>query len=474
MDSSFGSPTTLFMTLRIGLSGIFISAALLVSGQQITNGTFESWTDVLAYRNIDVWQNGNYQIPGTSTTTRVGGQVGQYAAHLETVTVGAATTFGFILHGNFAGQSPVEGVPFTTAVDAMEGWYRYSLMPNDSAMIYLLLWNNGIAVDTIVHLIGGVQTQWTSFSHPVNGGVPVTPDSVLVAITSSNPFSVAGIAAGSWIEVDDLQLTSTTVLNPDLLPNNGMEDWTDITTEEPDGWTTFNPLLAQLGYTPITKSSIAHAGSYSIRMETIDLGGDTLPGIITNGDLFGAGLFSGIPYNDTPSLMTAFYQYAPVGTDTAGVAALFIKNGLLLEQAYLQITSAAAVWTFTGAPILLFQAPDTLVLQVYAGSNPGSVLYLDDLAFSGISTGLSIVQTSPIRLWPQPANDVLNVSLTSQSTGGTMTRVLDRMGRVVLERNVVSSAAGQLVVPVHGLTPGHYILEVRNDDRVERLSFVKS
>jgi len=228
-----------------------------------------------------------------------------------------------------------------------------------------------------------------------------------------------------------------------------------------------------LGYTPVTKSTMAHAGTYSIRMETIDLGGDTLPGIITNGDLFGAGLFSGIPYNDTPSLMTAFYQYAPVGTDTAGVAALFIKNGLLLEQAYLQITSAAAVWTFTGAPILLFQEPDTLVIQIYAGSNPGSVLYLDDLAFSGISTGISTATMSAIRAWPQPATDVLNVSLGDIGMTGTTTRVLDRMGRVVLEGSVGSSAAGQLVLPMQGLTSGHYILEVRSGDRVERLPFVK-
>ncbi|MBK9196029.1 MAG: hypothetical protein IPO17_13865 [Flavobacteriales bacterium] len=461
------------MTARNLLIGVFCSAVTLANGQQITNGAFESWTDLVAYRDIDVWRDGNYQIPGTSTTTRVSGQIGQYAARMETVNVSGNTTFGFIVHGEFAGQTATEGVPFTTAVDAMEGWYRYSLMPDDSAMIYLLLWNNGVALDTIVHLIGGTQSQWTAFSLPVNGGVPVTPDSVVVAVTSSNPFALTGMAAGSWIEVDDLQLTSTTVLNPDLLPNNGMEDWTDITTEEPDGWTTFNPLLAQLGYTPVTKSTMAHAGTYSIRMETIDLGGDTLPGIITNGDLFGAGLFSGIPYNDTPSLMTAFYQYAPVGTDTAGVAALFIKNGLLLEQAYLQITSAAAVWTFTGAPILLFQEPDTLVIQIYAGSNPGSVLYLDDLAFSGISTGISTATMSAIRAWPQPATDVLNVSLGDIGTTGTTTRVLDRMGRVVLEGSVGSRAEGQLVLPMQGLTSGHYILEVRSGDRVERLPFVK-
>ncbi|MBK9196764.1 MAG: hypothetical protein IPO17_17635 [Flavobacteriales bacterium] len=313
------------MTLR-NLFRCILFRSPVVSGQQITNGTFESWTDVVAYRNIDVWQNGNYQIPGTSTYDRVGGQIGQYAARIETVTVGGATTFRLHRAWEFAGQTPSEGVPFTSAVDAMEGWYRYSLMPDDSATIYLLLGTMGSPwIPSFI--IGGAQSQWTAFSLPVNGGVPVSPDSVLVAITSSNPFSVAGIAAGSWIEVDDLQLTSTTVLNPDLLPNNGMEDWTDIATEEPDGWTTFNPLLAQLGYTPVTKSTMAHAGTYSIRMETIDLGGDTLPGIITNGDLFGAGLFSGIPYNDTPSLMTAFYQYAPVGTDTAGVAALSSRTG---------------------------------------------------------------------------------------------------------------------------------------------------
>ncbi|MEO8069566.1 MAG: hypothetical protein ABI599_17855 [Flavobacteriales bacterium] len=461
------------MTARSQIVTVLCFSACAIHAQQIANGTFEGWSSVTVYENIDEWNNGNYQIPGVVTTTKVTGQVGQYAAHLETVGVGTDTTFGFILHGDFVNGIATRGVPFTTDVDAMQGWYRYDLMPSDSAMIYLLIWKNGSITDTLLELVGGSQPQWTAFNFPVNGGVATPVDSVIVAVTSSNPFSLTGMAAGSWIEVDGLRLTSANVLNPDEVPNNGMEDWTDVGSEEPDNWFTFNPLLLQLGLTPITKSTMAHTGNFSVRMETLDLGGDTLPGILTNGNIFAGGLFAGIPYTDTPSLMTAFYQYAPVGADTAGIGALFVSNGLIVAQAYLYFTATTSNWTFAGAPITLFNSPDTLILQVYAGNDPGSVLYLDDLAFSGISLGVSGATSSTMTLFPQPAGDVLHVVTGPLCGNGATLRITDHMGRLVREQAVGDGGGAPLELSLTGFATGQYVLEIRSCERCERSVFVK-
>ncbi|MFZ1688920.1 MAG: T9SS type A sorting domain-containing protein [Flavobacteriales bacterium] len=450
---------------------LFSSSVIAGFGQQIANGNFEAWTNVVAYENIDDWNNGNYQAPGIVTTTKVAGHSGQFAAHLETLDIGTDTTFGFILHGNFVNDVAVEGVPFNTDIDAFEGWYRYDLMPNDSALIYLLIWHGGVLVDTVVHLVGGTQLQWTAFNFLVNGGVPVQSDSVIMAVTSSNPFSLTGMTPGSWIEVDGVQLTSNNVPTPDLLPNYDMEDWTDVGSEEPDNWYTFNPYLLQLGLVPITKSTMAHAGSFSVRMETLDLGGDTLPGVLFNSDIFTTGLFTGIPYTDTPNLMTAFYQYAPVGADTAGVGALFISNGAVLTQAYLTITATTSNWTFAGAPITLFNSPDTLILQVYSGNNPGSVLYLDDLMFSGLSMGIHAATASCITVFPQPANDVLNVSTGSAEWIGATARIMDQLGRAVLEEPMGTGLTTSL--SLNGLAAGQYVLEMHSGSHSERLVFVK-
>lgn len=461
------------MTARSITAAFLWFCACALHAQQIANGTFENWSNVTAYENIDEWNNGNYQIPGVVTTTKVPGQLGQYAAHLETVGVGADTTFGFILHGDFVNGVATRGVPFTTDIDALQGWYRYDLMPNDSAVIYLLIWNNGSITDTLLKFIGGSQPQWTAFNFPVNGGLSTPADSVVLAVTSSSPFSLTGMAAGSWIEVDELRLTSANVLNPDEVPNNGMEDWTDVTSEEPDNWFTFNPLLLQLGLAPVTKSTMAHAGNFSVRMETLDLGGDTLPGILTNGNIFTGGLFTGIPYTDTPSLMTAFYQYAPVGVDTAGVGALFVSNGLIVAQAYLSFTATTSNWTFAGAPVTLFNSPDTLILQVYSGDNPGSVLYLDDLAFAGISMGVSTSTASTMRLFPQPASDVLHVVRGTVNGDRAVLRIMDHMGRLVREEVVANSGGATLELSLTGLAAGQYVLELRNGEHCDRVVFVK-
>jgi hypothetical protein len=281
------------------------------------------------------------------------------------------------------------------------------------------------------------------------------------------------MTAGSWIEVDGIQLTSSTEPNPDVLPNNDMEDWTDVGTEEPDNWYTFNPYLLQLGLTPITKSTMAHAGNFSVRMETLDLGGDTLPGVLFNSDIFTTGLFTGIPYTDTPSLMTAFYQYAPVGADTAGIGAIFISNGAILAQAYLTITATTTSWTFTGTPIVLFNSPDTLILQVYSGDNPGSVLHLDDLAFSGISLGLQQGTAASISVFPQPASEVLNIAFSAAEWSGAYTRIMDQLGRVIREGRIEHGAGSVAQLSLMGLATGQYVLEMRRDERSERLVFVK-
>ena len=472
--ASSSQPLNAFaMNARYLSLALFLTATIASTAQQIINGGFEAWTNVPAYTTIDDWNSGNYQIPGTVTTTRVAGTFGQYAAHMETVAVGPDTTFGFILHGNFVNDIATQGVPFTTDIDAMEGWYRYDMMPGDSALIYLIVWKSGVIMDTMVHLVGGTQTTWTAFNLPVNGGIPVQSDSVVVAVVSSNPFSLLGMTPGSWIEVDALRLTATTVLNPDALPNKDMELWHDVITEEPDGWSTFNPLLAQLGLTPVTKDTMAHAGNYSVRMETMDIGNDTLPGLITNGDLFGGGFYSGMPYMDTPSLMTAFYQYAPVGVDTAFVNAIFIRNGLVLTSASFILTSTTSAWTFVGAPITLFTAPDTLVLQAWSGQNPGSVLHMDDLAFSGISTGIVEGNAAPMILYPQPASEVLNVVLNAANWNGASIRIVDRTGRSVHEQSASNMQGGSVALSVAHLAAGHYVLELRKGDRAERMGFVK-
>lgn len=438
--------------------------------QQIPNGGFEDWTDRVAYEEIDEWRTTNYQIPGLVSVTKVPGHSGAHATRLTSVSDGVNTTYGLLLHGNVVGNQAVDGVLFGTAIDVLEGWFRYDIVPGDSAFVYMLVWSGGIIVDTVVEYIGGTQLTWTALSFPVNGGIPIQPDSVLLAFVSSDPYGLP-IAGTSWFEVDDLQLTSIIEPVPDLLPNNGMEDWYDITSEEPDGWFSFNPLLVNMGLAPVAKSTNARTGSYSLRMETIGFDNDTLPGILANSDISNGAFLTGVPYTDTPILMTAFYQYEPVGADTAAIYLGFVSNGLLVEEAIAWITTATSAWTFVGSSLTLFTAPDTLIMRILSGNNPGSVLYVDDMSFVGVTLGEAGSVADEFELFPQPANDVLNVRVRSGAVPERV-RVLDLSGRVVLD-DAGSAAGSGFSLPMAALAPGAHVLELDFPAGPQRVRFVK-
>ncbi|HMC96904.1 MAG TPA: T9SS type A sorting domain-containing protein [Flavobacteriales bacterium] len=460
------------MTTRLLPIISVLAASTSVSAQQIANGGFENWSDVFAYSNLQDWRTGNGQIPGLATTTQEPGPSGVYAALLQTHIVGTDTAFGFIIQGDIMDDVPTGGIPWTTAVDAVEGWYRCSLMPGDSAIVVVGVWSNGLLASYDIHRFGGTQPVWMAFDLPVNGGVPIVPDSVVVAAASSDPLNPAGIADGSWFEVDAIQLTSTIVPVPDLLPNYDMELWNDINIEDPDDWGTFNQALIQLGLTPVTKSLLAHSGSFSARIETIDLGTDTLPGVLSNGALSFEGPIAGVPYTDMPTSLDGWFMYEPSGIDTAIIYAQFTSSGVPVGTAAYGFFGSVPTWTAFSAPVTILFPPDSMLMVIFSGDNPGSVLYLDDLAFTGISTRIEEHAMDDMVLFPNPATDELHVVLPPAMSGEVRFRVFDATGRVVQER-ITAAGPGVNTWSISGLSHGQYWLETSGTGMVERLPFIK-
>lgn len=440
---------------------------ILALAQQPVNGGFEDWSDVFAFETIDAWRTGNWQIPGVATTTKVPGPSGLYAAHLETEIAGNDTVFGFIMHGNFVNDIPTEGVPYNSMVQYVEGWYRCDLQPGDSAVLVVVCWVGGSPAVGSTWLFGGSQPAWTQFQYTLGGPVPALADSVALGVASSNPFG-NGAMDGSWIEVDAIELTTVLLPSSPQLPNNDMELWSDVVTEEPDDWFTFNPALAGVGLTPVTKSLLANSGNHSIRIETLDLGGDTLPGVLSNGPISFTGTVAGAPFTDMPVSLDGFFMYEPVGSDTAMIYAQFNAGGTPVGGAVYGFSGAVPAWTAFSAPVTLALQPDTLILVVFSGANPGSALYLDDLSFD-IPTVVNEHGGPRSVLFPNPVHDELHLACSMPDL--RQVRILDALGRTVLEP--MSDVGRPMPMDVARLKAGHYLVELTGDRRVERLPFIK-
>lgn len=222
------------------------------------------------------------------------------------------------------------------------------------------------------------------------------------------------------------------------LTNGGFESWTTVGTyEEPNGWATFNIVSGFSGMpVPTTKLTDAHSGMYAARIETIaaDFDGngitDTLPGIIYNGtlDLASSDPAIGTPFTARPDSPIGWYKYAPVNVDMFMVQVMLSKwNGTSREDIAMgTLSGSSAVTDFMRMSIPLeygsATTPDSMAVMVVASSGdqpvPGTVIWVDDLSFVMNSTASAAPQPSevPIRLYPNPARDVLNVVLADDAT----------------------------------------------------------
>lgn len=449
------------MSPRILFPGLALLLSVAARAQGISNGGFEVWNTTVLFENLSEWRTSNSQVPGLNNTTRVAGASGTYGVRMETVALGPDTVFGFALLGNIDNDLPVAGVPFTTAIDAIEGFYRYDLQPGDSAVVMVGIWSFGVLAVLDVQTIGGSQPTWTGFDLPVNQGVPIAPDSVVVAFASSNPFAPGGIAAGSWIEVDRVRLTSFIAPTPDVLPNHEFELWDEVTSEDPDGWSSFNALLAPYQLSSVTPSNQAHSGALSARVTTLGVGNDTIPGLLTNGTVTPFGVSGGVPYADMPGTMNAWVQYQPVGQDTARILALFLSGGVPVGSAVVEVTGATTGWTLRSAPAVVVFTPDTLLLTVFSGTNPGSVLWVDDLELAGGNVAIARVEERAARVYPVPAEDVLHVEAPADE--GLKAWVLrDARGRPLAQGSFASPM--RATIDVRALAPGPGLLELERLD----------
>ncbi|RYZ18373.1 MAG: T9SS type A sorting domain-containing protein [Sphingobacteriales bacterium] len=108
----------------------------------------------------------------------------------------------------------------------------------------------------------------------------------------------------------------------------------------------------------------------------------------------------------------------------------------------------------------------------------GSRFVVDHIRFSGQSTGIGHTSGNegrlPISLYPVPVNDELNVrfgnSLKDKQAAFT---ICDASGRQIQKSVATADADNTLRLPVTGLAPGLYVLQVSIDGRLAHATFVK-
>ncbi len=224
----------------------FLTATVFSAFSQIPNPDFEAWTHYYPagydYEDPNGWDTPN-EITGqpglgliTVTKDSLTPHAGTYSTNIKSKFVVALglTLPSLITNGtitvdlvnqtfNVAGGSGITGRP-----TSMDGFMKYAPQSvSDSAAMLAILTHYDVVNstrDTVaigLKYIGGTISSWTGFSVPIQYFNCNDPDSVIIVISSGNPFTLQA-TDNTLLTVDDISFTSgggnaPPVANPDTI-----------------------------------------------------------------------------------------------------------------------------------------------------------------------------------------------------------------------------------------------------------------
>lgn len=275
----------------------------------------------------------------------------------------------------------------------------------------------------------------------------------------------------------------------DSVANAGMENWgPNPNYDDLLDWTTLNPSGVLLNTTFAFKTTDAaelHSGDHAVKLVTqnLDFFGVT-PSILTNGEINTTTQTTegGVEINSRPSGFGGWFRFDPVNMDsTAFVEITLTKWNSSTGMSEDVGTGSMGVYNTSGAfenleveiEYLSMDIPDTVFILIGSGTpdgEVGSALFVDDLYYN-YPNSVETPESVGLGLYPNPTNDVLNIS-SLKGVSFTSATVYSTDGRIVSSSALTTSSEARL--DVSELKPGVYIVELRNNEgTVVRQQFLK-
>ncbi|MEJ2595047.1 MAG: T9SS type A sorting domain-containing protein [bacterium] len=240
-----------------------------------------------------------------------------------------------------------------------------------------------------------------------------------------------------------------TALSAQDLPNPGFESWEDMGTYmEPESWTTPNSFSILAGVVTVTQSTDAAEGMYSARLETKDVLGFTVPGMMTYAQLevdFVTQEFSfvgGVPMTEFVSHVHGKYKFSG-DQDSASIVAYSYKyvegedaDTVAIGAGFL---SNADEWTEFTFPVFQISpnTPDTFNIIILSSSNfegtVGSVLHIDDISVSMVTNVAETKDGFSVSTYPNPVIDRVTFE-TAKNANEREVSIYDMTGRLVTSK----------------------------------------
>lgn len=276
------------------------------------------------------------------------------------------------------------------------------------------------------------------------------------------------------------------------LPNLSFELWdSSAGYSEPVDWTTPNPTSYVFPFyvLTVTPSAESYSGAQSARLETKEIVGIPVPGLLTLGELHvdvfnnTSTITGGIPFQYRPEKLFGHLKYFPQANDSALIGVFMLKhnsvNGSLdtigIGSYYQSVTAS----NFTEFEISIdyssSEIPDSANIIIISSDvdNPvvGSILFIDDLYFDYSSgSDRNILKNDLIII--NPVGDYLKIINTGEKINSV--KIYSLSGILVLYKEIsLSSDNMNLDIILSGINSGQYILEIEGIRKTRQYKILK-
>jgi hypothetical protein len=383
---------------------------------------------------------------------------GLYSVKLEVMQLpGGDTTFGYFISGNPDDMSPGQQVTLNN-VDSVVGYYKADFQSGDSALFIAMTTFMSTPTGGGTFYITQSQSNWTRFAFYVGA---LASDSLMIGAANGDPINEIRGVPGSWIMFDDIQLKSSTGVTQNIL-NNSFENWTTIDWEVLTNWESSSQWYIGEPQQPVVKSTDAYSGNFAVELNTfVDSRGDTAWAGLTNGKFGESQISGGVPFSGNPTAIEFYYQFSPAGSDTGSVSVEFKKTGFMSQWGGNMVFSPASGYTLMSNLLPPLNSPDSIIIILNGGRNPGTQLIVDDLNFI-FPVGVSeFVDVEKIVAYPNPVKEVLNIRFNLKADKNIKIKLVDILGKELtsLDFGKLSKGAYNQTFNVSSFSTGIYFIE---------------
>ncbi|HFX17749.1 MAG TPA: T9SS type A sorting domain-containing protein [Flavobacteriales bacterium] len=460
------------------LAGFLVSNVLWAQNPQIANGDFEHWTSHFIKSLESYWDSGNEG--GENIYQMTDAVSGQYSVKIESVQDYDGVRPGFFINfdpdHDFSG-----GVPYSTHVDSICGYYKANLIAQDTALFIVMFKNQTATIGGDIYTFAAADNSndWKHFCYPTDMPLGAVPDTLMLGAASSNAISEVGMEAGSWIQFDSIYFKNGNSLAP-YPPNHSFEEWSTKQIDYPDDFDTSLDWSINTKTLSVEKITDHTSGNYAIQLNTVidPVQEDTIGGQITNGIMVDTWPPNGgLHITETPNGLSYDYkvQYAGYANFDINVNFFLKNNGQVVYQFGNSYNLNSINWQQEYFDIDNRILADTLLFTASSGGYPGNSLSLDHIMLyyaSGSTENLSIQR---VEAFPIPAKDRLNFKIEAIEPESIDISLIDLSGRLINKQSFkLQSGVNHLMIHIGQLPKGGYLYQISNDKGIINRHFIKN